>query len=124
MKFLIDNAISPKVSEILCANGFDCVHVRDLGIGNAADVVIFERAARDGRTLISSDTDFGTLLATRQAVVPSVVLLRKVANHRPFVQAAILLANLAIIEDSLERGCVAVMSDSRIRIRKLPIVDM
>ena len=58
MKFLVDNAISPKVSEILCANGFDCVHVRELGIGDASDLEIFERAPLAGRTLISADTDF------------------------------------------------------------------
>lgn len=124
MKYLVDNAISPKVSEILSANGFDCVHVRDLGIGNAADLEIFERAARDGRTLISADTDFGTLLATYQATVPSVVLLRKVANHRPFVQAALLIANLPAFEDDLERGSVVVISESRIRARKLPILEV
>lgn len=124
MKFLVDNAISPKVSEILCANGFDCVHVRELGIGNASDLVIFERAAYEGRTLISADTDFGTLLVTHQAIVPSVVLLRKVANHRPFVQAALLLANLPVFEESLELGCVVVISDTRIRVRKLPILEI
>lgn len=123
MKFLVDNAISPKVSEILSANGFDCVHVRDLGIGDAADLVIFERAAREGRTLISADTDFGTLLATYRSTFPSVVLLREVANLRPFVQAALLLANLPAIEDSLKRGSIVVISDSRIRIRTLPIVE-
>ena len=77
MKYLVDNAISPKVSQILCANGYDCAHVRDLGIGDASDMEIFERAARDGRTLNSADTDFGTLLATYRAIEPSLILLRK-----------------------------------------------
>jgi predicted nuclease of predicted toxin-antitoxin system len=39
----------------------------------APDEAIFDRAALEGRTVVSADTDFGTLLALRQESRPSLL---------------------------------------------------
>ena len=45
MKFLIDNAVSPKIADALKAHGFDAVHVRDYGIQDANELLISARHA-------------------------------------------------------------------------------
>jgi len=120
MKLLVDAALSPFVAASLRDGGHDAIHVRDLGLGEAADEVILEAAAQGQRVLVSADADFGTLLARRNAAEPSVVLLRRSSQRRPALQAALLLANLPAVEAELQAGAVVVVEDDRLRVRRLP----
>lgn len=122
MKFLIDNALSPVVAQKLCQEGHDAVHVREIGLASAPDSVILERAASEGRILVSADTDFGALLALKKSSKPSLILFRLEA-HRPMTQFNLLKANLSHLSPDLERGVVVVFEEARIRIRNLPILQ-
>ena len=121
MKFLIDNAVSPRVAAALTAAGHDAVHVRDRGLHEADDTALFDLAVVEGRTIVPSDTDFGALLALRRQGRPSVVLFRRGTPRRPERQAELLIANLPAIAPELEQGAVVAFYDIRIRIRRLPI---
>jgi predicted nuclease of predicted toxin-antitoxin system len=121
MRFLVDNALSPALAALLAEAGHDAVHVRSLGMQHTQDIEIFERAAADDRIVVSSDTDFGTLLAARTAAKPSVVQFRGPGSRRPEALARALLSNLSQFAEALESGSIVTLEPSRVRVRALPI---
>ena len=85
----------------------------------AADAEIFERASREDRVLISSDTDFATLLAMRKKSEPSLILFRRITGRNPAYQSALIIANLPTINEVLERGSVVVIAQGRRKVYNL-----
>ncbi|MCA9558368.1 MAG: DUF5615 family PIN-like protein [Myxococcales bacterium] len=120
MRFLIDNALSPRVAEGLRAAGHDAVHLRDRGLHAARDEVVFELAADEDRIIVSADTDFGTLLALRDAQYPSVILFRRLHDGTAAAVLRLLLSQLDRVDDDLRAGAAVVIERDRIRVRRLP----
>jgi predicted nuclease of predicted toxin-antitoxin system len=123
MRFLVDQCLSADLAVALSAARHDVLHVRELGMQRAADQEVLDAARRDDRVLISADTDFGTILAQTAAAGPSLVVFRRTTSRRPAQQAALLLANLDEIAEALDEGSVVVIEETRIRVRRLPIVE-
>ena len=121
MKFLVDASMSPVVAQVLREAGHDAVHVGEVLRLNAPDTHILDHAARGRRVVVAADTDFGDLLASQHAAEPSVVLFHRQTGRRPREQAALLLANLSLVEMDLRHGAIVVVEERRVRVRPLPI---
>jgi predicted nuclease of predicted toxin-antitoxin system len=83
MRFLIDNALSPILATLLERAGHNALQVRAIEFHRSDDAMIFDRAAVEDRIVISADTDFGTLLATRSAQKTEHCHVRTVARSCP-----------------------------------------
>jgi predicted nuclease of predicted toxin-antitoxin system len=103
--------------------GHDAVHVGEVLRMDAPDAEILDYARSDGRVIVAADTDFGELLASRQAAEPSVVLFHRQTCRRPREQAALLFANLPSVEADLHDGAIVVVEEPRVRVRAFPITE-
>lgn len=84
------------------------------------DSDILDRAAAEGRTVVTLDLDFPALLALAGRRSPSVLLLRlQGLGTRETIQ---LLEDLVpLIDADLAAGAITVHAGSELRVRRLPI---
>jgi predicted nuclease of predicted toxin-antitoxin system len=122
VRFLVDQNRSPQLARLLADSGHDAVHVLELGRERAEDDELLALADEHDRVVVSGDTDFGALLALARRTSPSVILFRARNLPRATDQATIILENLDDIRDDLVQGAVVVITDDRIRIRRLPLL--
>jgi predicted nuclease of predicted toxin-antitoxin system len=86
-RFLIDNQLPAALARWLQARGHQAEHVLALGMGQTADALIWQHAARTGAVIVTKDEDFAQLTILRPEGV-RVVWLR-VGNCRTAVLLAV-----------------------------------
>ena len=121
MRFLIDNALPPRLAALLLAAGYDAVHVRAYGMQAAADEEILARALDEDRTVVSADSDFSAILAAQEAERQSFILFRETNLLAARDYMDMLTPALPMLEPELLAGCVAVFRKSSLRVRRLPL---
>lgn len=121
MRFLVDNNLSPRLDSLLNGAGHDAVHLREIADPSCSNESVFELAAASDRVILAQDTDFGTILAGRAVLRPSVVLVRRNAKSTESVFEVVLTGNLSTIQADLDAGAIVVFDDARIRVRRLPL---
>ena len=58
MKLRFDQNLSPRLPGLLHDRYPDSIHVRDVGLKNATDTVIWKYAEQNGFVIVSKDSDF------------------------------------------------------------------
>ena len=121
MKLLLDMGVARRAAAVLSEEGFDAVHLGDRGLIRYSDREIVELAREEDRVVVTLDSDFSALLALSGVASPSVIHLRiEGLRHQ---EAARLIASIARnLDDELGSGCIASVSETGIRVRRLPIV--
>jgi predicted nuclease of predicted toxin-antitoxin system len=105
---------------LLIANGWDVVHVGDVGMSEATDEEILQYARVEKRTCVTLDADFHTILAVSDACGPSVIRVRR-EGLKGLELAELLLALWPRIGQAVVQGAMVSVTESSIRIRRLPI---
>jgi len=118
VRFLIDECLPAAMAELLRAAGHDCAHVYELGLGGQPDEQIMAVADRENRILVAADTDFGELANAGPGAECHIAPAHRQASPIP---RAVILANLEQVTDDLASGALIVISDTRIRARRLPV---
>lgn len=122
MKLLLDQGLPLSAAALLRDSGIDTIHVGEIGMAEAEDAEIIQRANAEGFIVVTLDADFHTLLALAGATAPSVIRIR---IERLRAQALTDLLGMVIAEctEDLEQGSAITVEAGRIRIRRLPLVS-
>lgn len=120
MKFLADMGVAQRVVQWLREQGHDAIHLREENLHRLPNGLIFEKAHKEKRILLTFDLDFGEIVALSGGKMMSVILFRL---HNTKTQN--IIGRLKkVIDDSqnaLEEGAVVVVEETRHRVRRLPI---
>jgi predicted nuclease of predicted toxin-antitoxin system len=75
MKLLLDNNLSPKLVRKLANPYPESSHVAILGLDTASDMEVWQHAQQNGYCLVTKDSDFNELLASK-GFPPKVIWIR------------------------------------------------
>lgn len=119
MRFLLDMGISPKVAVWLREQGHLAEHIRDID-PRAFDEELVALATSSQAVILTSDRDFGALLAKANLTNPSVILFRLTP-----APAGVVIEKLAPVlsahAELLEKGCFITIALGKPRVRRLPL---
>ena len=120
MKLLLDMNLSPTWVRFLEENGFEAVHWSTTGEATATDAVIMAWARDRGFVVVTHDLDFSALLASTEAVGPSVVLVRT-QDVLPEAVGSDVVRVLRDHRATLHEGAIVSIDELASRVRVLPI---
>lgn len=121
MKLLLDQGLPLSAAALLCSANINAIHVGEIGMAEAEDAEIIQRAREEKRIVVTLDADFHTLLALGQATSPSIIRIR-IERLRAQALTNLLLRIISRCEKELQQGAAVTVEPSRIRIRLLPLL--
>ena len=126
MRFFIDECISPSLSQHLNRDGLhDAIHPRDRGRLREPDRVVFTRAIKEDRIIVTENADDFRKLAGGVDVHPGLIILPSVARAEAQRLMDVVIAHLAKASDTrpqdlLVNSVLTITISADIRIDALP----
>jgi predicted nuclease of predicted toxin-antitoxin system len=120
-RLLLDEGLPASTAVLLRQSGWDVVHVSEIGMSRASDADIVRRARAESRVCITLDADFHSIVATSGERTPSVIRIRK-EGLDAMALAALLQRIWPGLEDALGNRALLTLTESSVRVRRLPIV--
>jgi predicted nuclease of predicted toxin-antitoxin system len=123
IKILLDQGLPRSTAEILCDEGWDVIHVGEIGLSEASDMEILPYARKENRIVITLDTDFHAILAVKNAFGPSVIRFR-LEGLKGKELSHLIKQIWPRIGNAIKRGAMVTVTQKSIQIRKLPIISI
>ncbi|MCL2171359.1 MAG: DUF5615 family PIN-like protein [Defluviitaleaceae bacterium] len=120
MKILLDMNVPIVFLEHLNNAGFEVVRWSQIGDATDIDADIVRHARNNDFIILTSDLDFGTILAATGDLKPSVILMRLSLKNSKQI-ADLISAALIKYADRLAKGAVLSIKAKKVRIRDLPL---
>lgn len=120
MRFLGDMGISPKTVAFLNSLGHEAMHLHEQSLDRLPDSDILEKARGEQRVLLTHDLEFGELVASSGARLPSIVIFR-LRNMHPERINHYLRGIITQHRDALEQGAIISLGEGQVRVRLLPL---
>ena len=118
MKIIVDVNLSPDWAALLRNAGHHAVHWSEIGLSNADDEEIVDRAERDEAVILTRDLDFGAYLVLAGRTRPSVIQVR--AKRSSIDRYAdLVLRAIQQTSSALEQGALVTVEFERVRVRLL-----
>ncbi|HKO05676.1 MAG TPA: DUF5615 family PIN-like protein [Candidatus Acidoferrales bacterium] len=121
MKLLLDQGLPRSTLPHLLIIGIESAHVGDMGLASAPDARILELSSQQDCVLVTLDADFHAQLALSGASRPSVIRIR-IEGLRAEDLAGLLGKVLEVCADDLRQGAMVSVTETGIRIRRLPLL--
>lgn len=121
MKLLLDQGLPRSTVLYLRAAGIEADHVGDIGLAEAMDSAILDLSREQHSVVVTLDADFHTLLALSGAAGPSVIRIR-IEGLRAAPLVELIAGVLRICADDLTEGAMVSVTETAIRVRRLPLV--
>jgi len=122
MRVLLDQGLPLSAATTLRQWGWTVEHVSEIGWACATDFQILDRARATSAMCVTLDSDFHALLAVAQSSMPSLVRIRQEGLKGPAL-AGLIQSVWERVGDDLARGAAVTVSEDRIRLRRLPILQ-
>jgi len=119
VKIKLDENLHLALAEVLRSSGHDVETVADEDLLGASDAVVIRAATAEDRLLITLDRGFGDLRTYPPGSHAGILVLRLDDHSLPGMTSAFerLLADNAFVQLA---GCVAVLRDGALRVRRPP----
>jgi predicted nuclease of predicted toxin-antitoxin system len=100
--------------------GHDATRLLDEGLERLPDPEVLEKATREGRILLTTDLDFGEIVATAPSAKASVIIFRLRRGRQRHAIERLSRCLAAIGPREVRPGTIVVIDDTRIRVRHWP----
>jgi predicted nuclease of predicted toxin-antitoxin system len=116
MRFKVDENVATEAIGVLLAAGYDATTVFEQALGGRADRDIASVCKREGRILITLDTDFSDIRTYRPSDCPGLIVLRLPKQSAAEV-VRMMGRLLEVFRSDQCRGQLWIVEPQRIRVR-------